>query len=353
MTRILEELQNVPSDGVYVSLYIPAKFSEPRERVSKRFRRQMDKARDLLETVLSPDEAKGFLEQLENAYKNVKSREFDRGLGLFGFKDRVSRVILNEVPPELTVVADSFHVKPLLRCSITNLNALVVMVTAQQITSFLLDDGGIHRQHRFINDLDSVDGLRRLGLVGNRLRSKQLHERFIKTKALELSQMESLYRRNIAILGSKVLRQRLAKELESSYGANVFYDSEISPCLEQIQTEVSEILRMQIRRQESAMASSLTLDAHGKLGSRDLADIARAAVNGRVETLIINSSTQIWGRFDRQTGAIRVARPNQQVAEDCILDDIAQVIHSYQGRVLFIDHESDPSQPQYSAIYRW
>ncbi|WP_333683690.1 baeRF3 domain-containing protein [Pontibaca methylaminivorans] len=86
-------------------------------------------------------------------------------------------------------------------------------------------------------------------------------------------------------------------------------------------------------------------------GSVDLADIAREAVNGRIETLLVEADREIPGRFDNATGAIEFA-PLEAPGVDDLLDDIGEHVLRTGGEVVIVPAESMPSDTGLAAIYR-
>jgi hypothetical protein len=87
-------------------------------------------------------------------------------------------------------------------------------------------------------------------------------------------------------------------------------------------------------------------------GSADLTDVAAAAVAGRVATLLVEAGRQVPGRIDQKSGA--VAYENLSVPNvDDLLDDIAEIVLRKGGGVVVVPSERMPSQTGAAAIYRF
>jgi hypothetical protein len=84
----------------------------------------------------------------------------------------------------------------------------------------------------------------------------------------------------------------------------------------------------------------------------DLAEIARAAVGGRISTLLIEADRVIPGRFDSKTGAIEFA-PLDDPGVDDLLDDLGEYTVKTSGEVVIVPAERMPTNTGIAAIYRF
>lgn len=87
-------------------------------------------------------------------------------------------------------------------------------------------------------------------------------------------------------------------------------------------------------------------------GSADLSDVARAAANGQVGTLLVEADRVIPGVIDRTTGAIRRDDLQSPQAED-MLDDLAELVLSKGGMVVMVPSERMPVPTGLAASYRF
>jgi hypothetical protein len=93
--------------------------------------------------------------------------------------------------------------------------------------------------------------------------------------------------------------------------------------------------------------------AHAKQrGSGDLSDAAQAAVAGRVETLLVEADRCLPGRIDPATGAI-AAGPLDDPEVDDMLDDLAELVLKTKGEVVVVPAERMPTDSGLAAIYRF
>ena len=88
------------------------------------------------------------------------------------------------------------------------------------------------------------------------------------------------------------------------------------------------------------------------LGSDNLQQIAAAAASGRIATLFIEAERPLAGHLDERTGkAIDGAQINPRV--DDLLDDLGELVGKMGGEVLVIPSASMPTRQGAAAIYRY
>lgn len=87
-------------------------------------------------------------------------------------------------------------------------------------------------------------------------------------------------------------------------------------------------------------------------GDSDLAQVARAVVAGRVATLLIEARREVPGRVDVETGAIQADDLAHPEVDD-VLDDLAALALQRGGKVVVVPSASMPSDTGVAAIYRY
>lgn len=88
------------------------------------------------------------------------------------------------------------------------------------------------------------------------------------------------------------------------------------------------------------------------LGTDDLAEIARAALEGRIDTLMIESGHIEPGMVNRQTGEIERGNLDNPEFDD-ILDDLGEMALKSQSEVVVLPKERMPSNRGIAAIFRY
>lgn len=87
-------------------------------------------------------------------------------------------------------------------------------------------------------------------------------------------------------------------------------------------------------------------------GSDDLQQVARAAADARIGTLLLDSDKHIGGRLDPASGRLELGDPKNPAYED-ILDDIAEKVIQTGGQILVIPPNQMPTPTGIAAIYRF
>ena len=104
-------------------------------------------------------------------------------------------------------------------------------------------------------------------------------------------------------------------------------------------------------RVERLGQSFLQARANG-FGSDDLTEVALAAATGRVATLLIDAGRHVPGQLDHATGAIELADLDRPDVDD-LLDDLGTLVEERGGRVFVIAPEAMPAASGVAAVFRY
>ncbi len=88
------------------------------------------------------------------------------------------------------------------------------------------------------------------------------------------------------------------------------------------------------------------------LGTADLTDAAQAAVAGRIGTLLVEADRQIPGKLDPATGRTEFSALDSPKVDD-LLDDLAEFVLKTGGDVVVVPAALMPTQSGLAAIYRF
>ena len=88
------------------------------------------------------------------------------------------------------------------------------------------------------------------------------------------------------------------------------------------------------------------------LGDDDLAHVAKAVVGGRVSKLLIEACREVPGRINTETGNIEMSKLNNPKVND-ILDDLGRLTLVMHGQVVVVPSERMPTKSGIAAIYRY
>jgi Bacterial archaeo-eukaryotic release factor family 3 len=88
------------------------------------------------------------------------------------------------------------------------------------------------------------------------------------------------------------------------------------------------------------------------LGSDELAPVAEAAVIGRVATLLIDADRHVAGRIDEASGRIDYGDLAHPEIDD-LLDDLGELVVKKGGQIVIVPAERMPARTGIAAIYRF
>jgi hypothetical protein len=86
------------------------------------------------------------------------------------------------------------------------------------------------------------------------------------------------------------------------------------------------------------------------LASDELATVATAAAQGRVETLVVDAERHIPGRLDLDNGNVVLSTSPDS---DDLLDDIGELVLRRGGETVVIPSDRMPTRSAIAAIYRY
>ncbi len=112
-----------------------------------------------------------------------------------------------------------------------------------------------------------------------------------------------------------------------------------------------DVVAPQLEAQQLAWCDAFALAAAMDLGSDDLADVAHAAVAGRVATLLIEAERQVAGRIDATTGRIDYSALGNPRVDD-VLDDLGTLVEKMGGEVHVLPAGRMPCRSGVAASFR-
>jgi hypothetical protein len=89
-----------------------------------------------------------------------------------------------------------------------------------------------------------------------------------------------------------------------------------------------------------------------QLGSDEIPQVAEAAATGRVGTLLVDSDVKIPGILHRDSGIVEQAALANPRADD-VLDDLAEMVLKTDGQVFVLPHNQMPTDHGVAAVYRY
>jgi hypothetical protein len=81
--------------------------------------------------------------------------------------------------------------------------------------------------------------------------------------------------------------------------------------------------------------------------------LAQFAVAGRVRELLLDKDAVLYGRMDRQSGALELHATKGGAADEDVLDDIAEAVLLRGGEVYSLPRKLMPSKSPVAGTLRW
>ncbi|HVS13120.1 MAG TPA: hypothetical protein VMV46_04305 [Thermoanaerobaculia bacterium] len=300
------------------------------------------------------------------------------GLAVLGARDlfRVHR--LQRPVAELAVVAESFHVKPLLRILQSADRYQVLGLSRQEIRLFegnrdVLDEiepaDGVPRTitealgeeltepHRTVASYGGVGGGHSPMHHGHGGKTSEVEidaERFFRAVARGIHEHHSRPSNLPLILATLPEHRQLFHQVSDNpylreEGLDIHPDALTLDELRQRAWQVVEPLYL-------ARLAAL-VEEFGSARSKDeghdqLAPVAKAVVAGRVATLLIEADREVPGRIDAATGDVELDDLANPEIDD-VLDDLGVLALKMGGQVVIVPSERMPTETGIAAIYRY
>jgi hypothetical protein len=377
----LESLRLLASDRTApcVSLYMPTHRHHrggSEDRI--RFKNLVGRAEELLAGALPATRVReqvGRLQALSS--EEFWSRQLD-GLAVFADSNGHADVREFRLPgsvPELVVVADSYHLRPLLRHLQASGRYFLLRLSQNHVELCAGDE-----QALVPVDLPGLprsleDALGQLELESHlNMRSNPggKREAFYHGhgtgKAPPMEDLLRFFRAVDAALWSELREQKEPLVLAAPVSYHTPYRSVSRyPHLleegldgnhERTRAEELHALAWPLVRRRMDARLDLVLDTYQRWVSArraidDLEQVARCAVQGRVLDLLVAEGTHRWGRLDRESGELELTESQTDHRDDDVLDDLAEAVLLRGGDVFTVQRGRMPSGSPVAALLRW
>ncbi|NRA68138.1 MAG: hypothetical protein HRU19_26885 [Pseudobacteriovorax sp.] len=353
--KSLKSISRISSEkrkGPHVSIYLPLRSRQTRGIRQTMIQQRIAEAKVLLSEDLLPHECDEFLTEILTLGEHVKIPELCKGIAFFKSNEDFYYSLLALEPVELTVVADSFHIKPLVNCFAMRANCYIIMATTEQVSLLKLsgtDVEFLETMHQ--SPEDNQD--KRSGFVGQRKRHKDVVDGFIKDSLKKIHKAYNLRHHRLAILGPQRLRAKIKSELTEGIQKQIFFESLLYSSLSEMVGKLAPALSKELEESAQKKAVSLLKEPGKGLITTSLEDIAKAAIESRIEQLVVDPKTQVWGRYDREKGLLETSERQQSHLDDCVIDDIVEEVLRRDGEVIFFNADIAESKDLYLATLRW
>ena len=340
------------SEGIHLTAYLVNRGDLV--DLKMQLRETLNEAYEWLHSVQTVEERKKFLEPLDALLLDARIFKSMKGnIGIFRTKD--SFRVLN-VPIDLERqchVASSFHVKPLLSWMQSDREFLLLGVSGdaahlywgnqnsmQKVDSILFPE--FFKQKELLEDYLSLKKSRQ-----NRMKREETFAWLSEW----LDQTTKKVQPKLFLAGEKTLIDGLMRHLKyknvaKNPIAQTFSDQNLSElCL-----TVRRTLKAEAKRTLEQALSEFRFAEEINLAKKNIFQIAKAAVSGKVKKLIVADGMNVFGTVDKKTGGLAIHPFDLDHEDDDILDDLAQTVLAHGGEVIVAPIEEIPKGRPVLAI---
>ncbi|MFN4000056.1 hypothetical protein [Algoriphagus sp.] len=372
--ELLQELLAV-GESPCISLYMPTYRTHPENLQNPtRFKNLMKELEESLQRKYSNADTQSYLEPLiELTNQEDFWNHTSLGLAIFSASGFLKAINMTEGPEEMANVADSFHTKPLQRLLQSTDRFQVLALSLNEVKLF---EGNRHalvevELHPAIDE-DTVDALGE-DLDRNTLNGptslghfhfNQSHrkdnadgafEKYFREVATSVN--ENYSKRNDLPLVLAALPEHHNLFQKISGNAMLLEEGiKINPTTlstEKMAELAWEIIEPEYLRKQEELVSRYNQAKADGLGSEEIKEVAVALVEGRVDTLIIESDRIIASRITNLvTGNVQNKDIDNPKVDD-LLDDMSELAMRMGGRVTVLTPEKMPSESGVAAIFRY
>ena len=299
------------------------------------------------------------------------------GLAVLGAPDFFRVFRLQRTVPELALVADSFHTKPLRRHLQSvdryqvlglsrarfqlfegNRDTLDEIAPAAGVPRTITDALGdeLTQARLTVSSRGGIGGAKGAMHHGHGGRKDQLDhdaERFFRIIDRAVREHHSRVSGLPLVLAALPEHHHLFRAVSNN---PLLLDAGLAAnpeglTMEELRQRIWEVVEPQHHARQVAMADAFAEAQSRGLGSADLVQVAEAAAGGRVATLLIESGRQIAGRVDAQSGRVESGNLDHPEVDD-VLDDLGELVEKMGGEVWVMASERMPGHTGLAAIYR-
>jgi len=372
-------------DSPCISIYQPTHRNHPENQQDPiRYRQLVKQAEQSLEEQYRLEDLDAMIKQLRLLADDADFwNHRTEGLAVLSSPDTLRFVDLQRSVPELVVVADSFHTKPLIR-ALQSADRYQILCLSRQsarlyegnrialdpmdlsnVSEVLIDTlGKATQREEPTKQEDANASMDRVPGGGD----QALYEvRSVKSNETDADLLQFFRIIDQAILDYHSRPTGLPLMLAALKEHHTpFREISGNPFLmdDGITTNPASLSHDQLRAKAWQTMEPSYLErlaeltekyqtAHSRqLGSDDLQQVAEATMLGRVGTLLVEADREIAGKIDKATGKIKPGELSSPELDD-VLDDLAEMVLRMNGEVVVVPSEQMPSATGVAALYRF
>jgi Bacterial archaeo-eukaryotic release factor family 3 len=361
-----------------ISLYLPTHRRLPQAKQDPvRFKNLMRTAESLLRSEYTNRDTKALLQPLEELAQGDFWRGQMGGLALFRSSDLLTHYRMPMRCPELAVVADSFHVRPLLHFLQSNRYFYVLTLSQNNVrfyegSRYSLSQVDLPDLPKSLDESfakEQGEPVLNAYAVGPGQAGAIYYGYGVSPEKRVKEKLAAFFRAVDTALWDDLLRNERAPLILAGVGYHhpIYRSVSRYPYLVEQTVEgnfdrvtpghlhakvwlvVHDVFRL---REEQVLGEYAALSVRGQT-TEDLFAIAQATVSRRVSYLLIAQGAHVWGLMDRGSGRVVQRSAQQDTRDGDVLDDLAEATLAQGGEVMMLERTRMPGHSPVAAILRW
>ncbi len=340
------------SEGIHLTAYLVNRG----DLVDLKYQLQetLNDTSDLCQAVLPIGERRKFFEPLEALLRDASLFKSMAGnIGVFRNKDSF-RIL--SVPVDLErqcYLANSFHVKPLLCWMQLDREFLLLGLTKDSAHLYL----GSQTSFQRVDSIFFPEVLEQNELLEDRVRLNETQLRQVIREEL-CSWMSGWFEKLTHTSTPKLFwagENSFFEELPNAIKYRDFIHSPVSLHFDEhdvgsVCQMVRKALREEARKALELALWEFRLAEDLNLAKKNIFQISKAAVQGRVKKLLVADGMNVFGKVDRKTGNLSIHPFDLDHEDDDVLDDLAQTVLASGGEVVVMPRAKIPNGRPILAI---
>ncbi|MDA3943852.1 MAG: hypothetical protein PF694_09990 [Bacteroidetes bacterium] len=378
--ELIQELLSAEQEPC-LSLYMPTHKKHPEKlQDAILFKNLVKQMEESLLQKYSADETKEYLKPLEALVDDKAIWNYTKdGLAVFSAKGLFKVVGLHKSVDELAMVADSFHTKPLRQYlqSVDHFHLLGLSLhdirlfegnryslteveltadTPKTITEALGDE--LTEKHSTVDSYGGTGGestAMHHGHGGKKDETDKDAERFFRVVAHTIYENYSKPTGWPLILAALPEHHNLFQKVNKNPlllpDGIAINPSSVSP--DQLAEKAWEVMQPEYNLKLNSLVNRFEQHRADGKGSDDYKEVAVAAVEGRVDTLIVEADRIIAVRVTNLVTGNTQKKDMSNPRVDDLLDDMGELVIKMGGQVMVIPADKMPSKTGLAAIFRY
>ncbi len=371
---LVEQLLSVTTKPC-LSLYLSTHSTQPERRDDPtRYRVLVRRLSDSLASAYTAEEVQALIAPfIELAQDETFWNARKEGVAVFCAPGFFTAQHLDRPVPDIAIVADTFHMKPLLRILQTLERYNVLTLTRERARLFVGDRDGLSEVDLGPDAPMTIESALGYELterhftrsnsggtprsVGHSTTSDEIEidtERFF--RAVDKFITENVSRSGglpVVVVG---LPEQLGEFFRVKHNPNVLLEGvTVHPdgiSHKELVKRAWDVVVPYVTKESTRFVDMYYEAASRELGLDHVVPLTHAAVEGRVAALLVEATRQVPGKIDQATGEITFDDLDQPDIND-VLDDLAMIVLRKGGKVLVLPTEHMPTASGAAAVLRY